>query len=128
MDIKKSFGVDKKHAEEGKWFDLEDGGSVLVARYGNPSWTAELVRLRKPHLAAIRMNTLSDEIITEIAVKSMAKTILLDWKGISIDGEDFHYSREHAEQLLTDFPEFREAIAIIAGERRNYGVEDITGK
>jgi len=128
MDLRKSFGVNADQAENGKWFDLEDGGSVKVAKFGNPKWVAELVRLRKPHLATIRTGTLSDEVTTDITVKAMAKGILLDWKNISIDGEEFHHSLENAEKILHEYPEFREAIAQIASDRKSFSVEDIAGK
>jgi len=128
MDLKKSFGVNSEQVENGKWFDLEDGGAVKVAKYGNSKWLAELVRLRKPHLATIRTGALSDEVTTEITVKAMAKGILLDWKNISIDGEEFHYSRENAEKILLEYPEFREAIAQIASERKSFALEDIAEK
>jgi hypothetical protein len=128
MDIKKSFGLDADAANHGKWFDLEDGGRVKVAKFNNPLHRAEITRLQKPHLATLRSGVDTTDLVNDITVKAMARHILVGWDGLTLDGENIDYSPEKAEELLKSFPEFREAVAAISIDRRAYAPEEITGK
>lgn len=126
MDLVKTFGVDRKAAECGKWFPLAEDGSVKVARLNNAAFKAEAVRLQKPHLAQLRVSRVDNvELLDRITIAATAKTILLDWKDITINGEVVPYSVEKAIELLTDYPDFREAISLLAVERENFTPEDI---
>ena len=128
MDMNKSFGEDKKLAEEGKWFDMEDGGRALVAKLGNPKFQAEVQRLSKPHMALLRSTMDTTELLGRITVEGMAKTILLDFEKISLDGEPVESTFESRLMLLTDYPAFRETISVIAADRRNFSPEELAGK
>lgn len=126
MDLVKTFGVDKKAAEGGKWFPLAEDGSVKVARLNNAAFKAEAVRLQKPHLAQLRVSRVDNvELLDRITIEATAKTILVDWKDITMNGEVVPYSVEKAIELLTDYPDFREAISLLAVERENFTPEDI---
>lgn len=126
MDLKKIFGVDKEAAEKGKWFPLAEEGMVKVARLNNTAFKAESVRLQKPHMHVLRSSKLDNtELLDDITRRATAKTILLDWKGITIDGVDIPYSVEKAYELLKEFPDFQEAISVLAVDRDNFSPEDI---
>jgi len=128
MDIKKSFGSDKDLAENGKWFDLEDGGRVKVAKLGCPAFKAEVQRLQKPHLAILNSTMDSSDIIDRITIRAMSKAILVDWSDINMDGEEVVYSTDTCFLLLSEYPDFREMIASLSTERRHYSLSDITEK
>ncbi len=128
MDISKSFGTDKEAAENGKWFDLENGGRVKVAKLGCLAFKAEVQRLQKPFLAILNSSMDSSAVIDKITTKAMAKTILLDWSDISMDGADLPYSVEKAKELLRDYPDFREVISALSAERRHFQPKDIVEK
>ena len=128
MDMNKSFGEDKKSAEEGKWFDLEHGGRALVSKLGNPKFQAEVQRLSKPHMALLRSTMDTTELLNKITTDAMSTTILLDFEGVTLDGEPVDYSKETSKMLLTDFPAFRETISAISADRRNFSPEDLAGK
>jgi hypothetical protein len=128
MDIRKQFGVDNKAAEEGKWFTLQDGGRVRVAKLGCKAFTAEVQRLQKPHVGVLRSGGDTAETLDLITIKAMSKTVLLDWEGLDIDGEPVEYSPENAERLLTEYPEFREFISQLSVDRKNFSPEDVAKK
>lgn len=128
MDLSKSFGVDKRSAEEGKWFDLENGGRVKVAKLGCPAFKAEVQRLQKPHLAVLQSSMDSTELLDKITITAMSRTVLVDWDNISMDGESLEYSSEKAKEIMTLFPDFREVISSLSIERRNFMPEELAGK
>ncbi len=128
MDMKKSFGVNKDAAENGKWFDLEHGGRAKIAKLGNIAFIAEVQRLSKPHAALLRSGMDTSDIMDKITTAAMAKTILLDWDGINVDGESIAYSTENAEKLLTEYRAFRETISEFSVERKNFAPEEVAEK
>jgi len=128
MDIGKTFGIDKDAAENGKWFDLEDGGSVRVAKLGCLAFKTEVQRLQKPFLAILNSSMDSSEILDKITTDAMAKTILLDWKDITMDGETLPYSTDKAKELLREYPDFREIVSALSAERRHFQPKDIVEK
>ncbi len=128
MDMNKSFGVDKKSSEDGKWFNLEHGGRAQVARMGCPKYKASVQRLQRPNSALLRSTLDTSEVLDNIVVEAMAETILLDWEGITVDGEVVEHSKDNAMMLLREYPDFREAISAISVERKNFMPEDIAGK
>lgn len=126
MDFKKQFAVDKEAAEKGKWFPLADEGQVRVARLGNAAFKAEVLRLKKPHTHALRHGggQAIVDLLNDITCKAMARTILVDWANIKMDGVDIPYSQEKAYELLRDYPDFQETISVLAVERDNFSPED----
>jgi len=111
MDIKESFGVDKRKEVEGVWEDLGGGTMVLVARAGNPKFTRLLQKLSRPHRHAIKSDSLPEDVAMEMLIKTMSKTVLLDWDGMKEDGKEIVYSSNEAVRLLTEYPDFRDYIS-----------------
>lgn len=128
MDLKQSFGIDKRDAESGKWFDLEDGGRVRVAKLGCLRFKAEVQRLQKPHLAVLQSSMDSSELLDKITVVAMSRTILVDWDNINLDGEAVEYSSAKAEEMMLMFPDFREIVSALSIERRNFMPEELAEK
>jgi len=123
-DIKKLFGTNKESEIEGIWNDMGDGIEVLVARIGNPEYQKAFQAISKPHRRAIRRGTLNDEVAEKLLVKAMAKTILLDWKGIEEDGAPIPYSYENAMRILMEYKDFRDYVSDIANEMEGYKDEE----
>ena len=128
MDMNKSFGVDKASAEEGKWFDLEMGGKVKVSKLSCLAFKTEVVRLQKPHLALLQSTMDSSEILNDITITAMSRTILLDWSDINLDGEPLEHSVDNAKMLMTEYPDFTEVISGLATDRRNFMPTELAGK
>jgi len=120
MDIKKAYGTDKKKEENGVWEDLGDGAKVLVARIGNPNYRKVFEQITKPYTKAIRRGTLSEEKATDLIIKSLAKTVLLNWEGLKEDNKLLKYSETEAIRLLTEYPDFRDQIQEIANDLETY--------
>jgi hypothetical protein len=128
MDIKKAFGIDKDGANNGKWFDMPEGARVKVAKLGNPRFVAEVQRLQKPHITLLRSNLDTSDLVNEITIKAMARTIVLDWEGFELDGEEFPYSVENAENLLENFQPFKEFVSKISADDASYPLVDLAKK
>lgn len=124
MDIKKTYGTDRKKEVDGVWEDLGDGARVLVARIGNPNYRKVFEQLTKPYTKAIRRGTLSEEKATELIIKSLAKSVLLKWEGIKEDGKLVKYSEAEAIRLMTDYPDFRDQIQEIANDLETYKITE----
>ncbi len=131
MKLSAAFGTSEKLEIEGVWVDLGEGGSIKVARAGNRENRRELKRLIAPHKAALRADNLPDDVLEKITIKVMARTILLDWKGIDDDdGKPIAYSQEAAEAQLTKHKDFRDFVAGISADMKVYqeGAEEATAK
>lgn len=115
-DLRKLFAVDEKKEQEGIWEDVGDGVRVLVARIGNPLYTKEVTKLMRPYRRGIRRGSVQDDVIEAAITKAMAKTILLGWEGLEIDGVPIEFSPEKAQEILFEFKEFRDLISDIANE------------
>ena len=121
MKIGKAFGTNERLEQDGVWVDLGDGGSVKVARAGNKANRKLLKRLVGPHKAALRSDRLPDDVLEKLTIECMARTILLDWRGIEEDdGKNVEYSVENAIRLLTAYKDFRDQIAASSADLALY--------
>lgn len=124
MDINELF-VDVDLEAEGVWFEVDDETSVLVARSNNRKYRDMIKQLTKPYKRQIRQGTLKDATLDNIIGRAMAKTLLLNWKGLKIGGEEISYSVEKATELLTNekLKDFREMIAEFANDAEAFRLE-----
>ena len=120
MDLRTTFYQEPELVEKGVWFNLQDQGRVKVASMNSPLFKAEVIRLQKPHLNLLRSDADSSDLLNSITIEATAKTLLLDWKEIEVDGKEIEYSVEKAIELLTDFPMFREKISALSSTDSNY--------
>lgn len=112
-----TFATDPESEESGVWVDLGDGAAIRVARMGNKKHVKTQRRLMKPHRGLLQSGrSLSDDVADAIAVKVTAETILVDWKGLLINGKPVEYSVEKAIEILSDpvFRNFSDMVAKIA--------------
>jgi hypothetical protein len=116
--------VDKKAEVEGIWQNIGDGVSVKVARIGSTEYQKEFQRISKPHKRAIRRGVLNDDVAEKLLIKVMAKTVLLDWKGLEEDGKEIPYSEENAVRILTDYRDLRDYVSDIANDMEAFKKED----
>jgi len=126
MDLKK-FATNKNKEVDGIWHDLGDGLSVLVARARNTKYIAELRLRMKPYQNRLQRNdSTMEEIAEKVITEVMAKTILLDWKGMENDGKKFPYSYENCVAVLSDkkYTDFRELIEGLADDMSAYRDEE----
>lgn len=101
MDIFAQFATDEKLEVEGKWFPLSKTARVLVARAGNPNYTAALRKeLEKNQLDLETSGPEADHLAEQVMVNVIASTVLLGWEGLSFQGKSVSHSIEMARTML----------------------------
>ena len=128
MDLNKKFKTDVDKEDNGTWLNIDTECRVLVARMNNPAYEEELKRLRAPYKQAIREGSMEDEIADRILATAMAKTILLNWEGLELDGKPYPYSYENCRELLLNraYRQFRNLIVSMAADVENYRAKEVT--
>ena len=108
--------VDTGKAAEGVWIDYEDSIRFKIARANTPAYREAVKKIHRQHKRQIDAGTMSDSLSDSIMAGLMAEHILVDWEGLMNGGEEFPYTKEHAEQLLAaeEFTEIREWIMMQA--------------
>nr|BDD45286.1 hypothetical protein 8 [bacterium] len=126
-DLRSKFGTNTDLENEGVWMDLGSGIKVKIARIKNPKFRKMYERLTRPHERQIRQGTLDSDIMEKIVCQCLAKTVLLDWDGIELDGKKFPYSPENSLKLMQDdgLSDFRDQIADLAGSADIFREEDL---
>lgn len=121
MDLSK-FTTDINLEEDGKWIELDETSSIRVARLGNSKYKEKFTAISAPYLTAIRSKTLSDSVADKLLAESLGYTVLVDWKGLTIDGEAIPYSNKTATEILLDpkYKDFREMVVNIATDMDVY--------
>jgi len=115
------FATDELLEVKGVWRNIGDGASLKVARANNTAY----INMLREEMAPYRSATCTDEEASEILIRVMAKTVLLDWKGLDDKDEKgkrfpIKYSFENAIRLLTKYKEFRNLVRNIAQDIENY--------
>ena len=127
MDIRKEFATDVKKELEGVWIDdLAGDCKFLIARIGNSKYTQYLNELMRPHRRAMRRGLFSDEAQDLVLIKAMARTILLDWKGLTEGDVEVLYTEETAIFLLIWVSLLGSAVALRKGA--HLGIDYFVGK
>lgn len=122
-NIDKAFATDAKSETEGVWFEIQEGVSLLVKRYGGSnSQTIKkaAAKFSAPYSRQIEKGTISPEKDLEIAAKTIVEACIIDWKGIQINGQDQEFKKELCVQLLMDFPELAADVFKFAANPENY--------
>jgi len=131
MDLKKKYTVDKNAIENGRWMPLGDA-KFNLARLGNTNYKREYRRIieeYEPKLQGVPDDEVEEHPLNiEANCKVLAKTVLLDWKGVTEDGQEVAYSEEKAFEYLQELEDFRTDIIRMANDRDNFRVEKIGGK
>ena len=118
------FATNKTAEVEGVWQEVGLGAELKIARAGNPKYTEYLRQLAKPYRARLRRRDIPEDIAEAITIKALAKHVLLDWKGIEDEhGELIPYSVEKAENLLKEYPDFRELVAVLSDDMTLFQIE-----
>jgi len=122
MDIRKLFGVNKAKESEGAWVPIGGGIEVKVKRAGqaNKEFAAEQMKMLKPFSKQIAMNTMDMDVLRQINAKLFAKHVIVDWRGISENGEKVPFSKEKFIEYATEMPDFFSDIFTAATELQNF--------
>jgi len=112
MGIKATFGVTKETVKEGVWINYGDDEKIKISMVSphNTEFQKEMNRLQKKYRRAIQLETLDDEEGNELLHQVYAKTIVLDWQGITepdIEDEDapeIPFSVENCVRVFKKYP------------------------
>jgi len=117
FDFSRSFDTNKDLESNGAWDSLYMDGQELkvkVARKNNPHYKKMLRDAMTRNKRKLERETQDAvDLFERIMVKVMAKTILLDWGELIINGEAAEYSIANAELVLSN-EDFRKEIDAIS--------------
>jgi len=123
MDLGKVFGTDKDLEENGVWVDIGDGAKIKVARISNSRAAKAMQKLQESNKVAEKFN--SSAINDEAVIKIISETVLLDWEGMTEDGENVQYSNENAFKMLSKYNDFFTVVTELSGKMETFRKQDI---
>lgn len=124
MDIFEQYATDETAEVEGRWFPLDKNTKVLVARTGNPNYLKAMrQRMKDAQIDTEDQSDENEKLVTDLIIETMAETILLGWKGLSLKKEELAYSKANAMKVLS-VKGFRERISGIAGKLESFRVKE----
>lgn len=127
-DIRKLYATNVNKETEGAWSqDLGDGMRLKVARLKNPNFRKLYQRLTKPYERQIRNRTLDDTTENSILAQCLAKTVLLGWEKLVLDGEELPYSTDAALKILNDseLADFRDLVVDLSSDAELFREEHL---
>lgn len=115
------FKTNENTEEAGVWVNFGDDVRVRVRRLKSRASQAARAELDKPFAPEIRRGTMPEDKLKELAIKQVARGVIAEWEGVTdADGNALPYTPENAFKVLTDLPEFAEAIIEISMNAENY--------
>lgn len=104
MGFLSKYKTDKTAEVAGVWVEMDEGVEIRVARLNNEKARDERRKLEKPYR---NFQQVPDKVSEEIMRKVVARTVLVDWRGLTDeDGKAVPYSAEKAEELFVAYPDF----------------------
>lgn len=112
---------------EGVWVDYFEGSQLKIASKESPEYKAYLARLAQRHKLKIggkpRPETMT--LMKDVMSDAMAKYLLLDWKGISLNGEEkTPYSYATGKMVLLNSAELYEFVDNAAEDHAQFRREE----
>jgi hypothetical protein len=124
LDIFKQFATDDSLENNGTWFEIGGGASLLVARNGNRKYARIISKLVEQHRKVLDLDDeLSEKKNEEIMIEAMANALLLGWKNIEYKGEKLEYSVENAKKLLA-IRDFRSLVMRLSDDTNAYRLKE----
>jgi len=124
MDIFNTYATDEVAEVEGRWFPLDKKTKVLVARTGNPNYLKAIrQRMKDAQIDTEDSSEENEKLVSDLIVETMAETILLGWKGVTLKGEELTYSKANAIRALS-IKGFRTRISGIADKLESFRIKE----
>ena len=141
FDLKKTYGYDKKKAEEGVKYIIgsdPEKDYVLIRRVPNDSYTATLQKTFQANAKVLEyMKTQDPEasvaLDRKLQSEVLAETVIIGWgENFGEDGKKILYSKDECARILVTYPDFRRDCVEFASNPQNYpltpDVEEIKKK
>jgi hypothetical protein len=121
------FKTDEQKSDEGVWCPVDVKTDIKIGRYGNRTFQRALKREMQPYKRLIDRDALDDETADKVLVNAIAEGLLLDWRGMTRDGEPLPYSREAAIEILSNkqFRDFRQLVVELAQDMQLFREEEV---
>ena len=120
VNISKFFRSDRDAAENGKWFAVAPGIELKI-RKATSKKAADVRR----KLAAGFPNGIPEAMQHDNGLKNLAYGIIVDWKGVEVDGElAMEYDPDMMLDLLNELPDLAEFVASISIDDSAYRIND----
>jgi len=110
--------VSVEKSTDGVWVDIDEKTKLKIARFLNPKHRAYVNRAMDPYKRASRIGQLDDATTDKVEIEAIANCILIDWKGITENGEEVKYSVKKAIAYLSDpsLPHFISMVRELSNE------------
>lgn len=118
---------DEQLAKDGVWVFIGNGlAEARVRPAGNPDHRRYTQARFKPYKRQIDAGTLAVDVQLAITAAAVARTILVDWRGVYFDDdeEEAEFSVELAEEMLTKYPVLLEDIIKAATDETAFQKEE----
>lgn len=116
--------TDPKKSEQGTWVRLDDTTRIKIARFGSERFQ-EAFRARMAPTKKVKGRKLSDQENNEITVDIILDSILLDWEGMQLNGEEVPFSEAREILLNKKYKDFRLMLAEVADDIENFREEEL---
>ena len=106
LNIFKELAVDLDKVDNGTWVNVTPTIRMRLARLDRPEAVAVRTRIREEHKVSLDlMKTMNrheelEELNRKLLGQTLAESIVKDWEGLTINGEDVPFSQETCENLL----------------------------
>ena len=127
------FATDLDKVENGTWVAISPGVSFRLARLNRPEFNAVRNKLMEEN--SVTFNVLKstqkhkelEELSSQIFAKVLARAIVKDWKGVTVDGAEVPFTEEACEAILIDpaMVDLVTHIVNLANDRENFRVKGI---
>jgi hypothetical protein len=119
MDIN-ALRLDLNKEKEGAWvrYEVEDFATDIwlkIARWGNPEFVKAVAEIAAQRKVVLNVKELDAEQRVDVNREAASRTILLDWKGATDNGQPLGYSPGKALEFFRD-PEMRNFWAFVVGQ------------
>lgn len=91
---------DRQKATEGGWIPFFEDLEFKIASAATNDYKKAIAKKTKPFVRKIRAGTVDEQELNYVTAPVIAKYLLLDWKGLTENGEEVPYSVEKATELL----------------------------
>lgn len=128
MDLRKKYGTDKQLETDGIDLHLGEDAYITVARAGgaNARYETEMRRAHKANKRAVQMETLDNREAEKILKGVLARTVVLGWRGIVLDGKPLDFSQDNCLLLFEELPEVYRVVLDESQKLANFRAEEIS--
>jgi len=116
---------DRAAEEGGSWMEYDEGVSFLVARKSNSRYKSFISRQYRENERTLAKedSKMAEKLSEKVMLEAVAVHLLLDWKGVTLDGKLVKYSEPLAKELMEEHDDLRADIEKYADNRDNYLLE-----